>query len=291
MTLDRPALGSVPTHKRGVMHLVRGHIGALREAGYLLTRHRELTFEMARREVSERYAGEALGILWAVGHPIFLTGLYVFVFAVVFKTRLGVEMPLDYTAYILSGLIPWMAFQDSMNRSCMAITANASLVKQVVFPLEVLPAKGVIASLLPQLLSTTILIAYVLITNKALPATYSLLPALMFVQILAMLGVSYLLSAVSAYLRDTKDFVQLFCTAGIYLAPVLYLPQWTPRLFKPLLYLNPFSYPVWCYQDALYFGRFEHPWAWVANCVLSIAAFVSGYRVFRSLKAGFGNTL
>jgi len=275
------------------MRLFRGHIGALREAGLLLTRHRGLTFEMARREVSDRYAGQAFGILWAVGHPMFMTGLYVFIFGVVFKTKLGgtFEMPLDYTAYILSGLIPWMAFQDSMNRSCIAVTANASLVKQVVFPLEVLPAKGVIASLLPQLVSTTILIAYVLVVDKVLLATYSVLPVLMFLQILAMLGASYLLSAVGAYFRDIKDLVQLFCMAGVYLVPVVYLPDWTPSIFKPVLYLNPFSYPVWCYQDALYFGRFEHPWAWVVNSFLSIAVFVSGYRVFRRLKPGFGNTL
>ena len=275
------------------MRLLRGHVGALREAGFLLTRHHELTFEMARREVSDRYAGQAFGILWAVGHPIFMTGLYVFVFAVVFKAKIGgtFELPLDYTTYILSGLIPWMAFQDSMNRSCTAVTANASLVKQVVFPLEVLPAKGVIASLLPQFISTIILITYVLVVHRRLLATYALLPILVFLQILAMLGAAYLLSAVGAYFRDIKDLVQLFCIAGVYLVPVVYLPDWTPRMFRPVLYLNPFSYPVWCYQDALYFGRFEHPWAWAVNGFLSISMFVSGYRVFRKLKPGFGNAL
>jgi lipopolysaccharide transport system permease protein len=275
------------------MRLFHGHVGALREAGFLLTHHRELTFEMARREVSDRYAGQALGAMWAVGHPIFMTGLYVFVFAVVFKTKIGgtFEMPLDYTTYLLSGLIPWMAFQESMNKSCTAIAANASLVKQVVFPLEVLPAKGVIASLLPQFISTTILIAYVLIVHKTLFATHALLPILIFLQILDMLGTAYLLSAVGAYFRDVKDLVQLFCMAGVYLVPVVYLPGWTPRIFRPVLYLNPFSYPIWCYQDALYFGRFEHPWAWIVNGFVSVAIFVFGYRLFRKLKSGFGNTL
>jgi len=275
------------------MRLLRGHVGALREAGILLTRHHDLTFEMARREVSDRYAGQAFGILWAVGHPIFMTGLYVFIFAVVLKTRIGgtFELPLDYTTYILSGLIPWMAFQESMNKSCTAVTANASLVKQVVFPLEVLPAKGVIASLLPQFVSTTVLIAYVLVVHGGLLSTYALLPILIFLQILAMLGVGYLLSAVGAYFRDMKDLIQLFCMAGVYLVPVVYLPGWAPSMFRPVLYLNPFSYPVWCYQDALYFGRFEHPWAWIVNGFLSIAIFVLGYRVFRKLRPGFGNTL
>jgi len=275
------------------MRRVGRRVGTLRRAWFLLRRHHELTFEMARREVSDRYAGQAFGILWAIGHPILLMGLYVFIFALVFRTKIGgtFEMPLDYTTYLLSGLIPWMTFQESMNKSCVAVTANASFVKQVVFPLEVLPAKGVIASLLPQIVSTAMLIAYVLIVHKGLLLTYALLPVLIGLQIFTMLGVSYLLSAVSVYVRDMKDLVQLFSIAGVYLVPVVYLPGWVPAIFRPVLYLNPFSYPIWCYQDALYFGRFEHPWAWGINGILSVAALSFGLRVFSKLKAGFGNRL
>jgi lipopolysaccharide transport system permease protein len=62
-------------------------------------------------------------------------------------------------------------------------------------------------------------------------------------------------------------------------------------LFKPVLYLNPFSYMGWCYQDALYFGRFEHPWAWCLFAGGSLLTFVTGYRLFRWLKPHFGNAL
>ena len=65
-------------------------------------------------------------------------------------------MPLDYTTYLLSGLIPWMAFQESMAKGATVIVGNANLVKQVVFPVEVLPVKGVIASFSTQLVATAI---------------------------------------------------------------------------------------------------------------------------------------
>jgi lipopolysaccharide transport system permease protein len=58
-----------------------------------------------------------------------------------------------------------------------------------------------------------------------------------------------------------------------------------------VLYLNPFSYMIWCYQDALYFGRFEHPAAWVVFPLASLFTFALGYRVFRKLKTFFGNVL
>ena len=106
-----------------------------------------------------------------------------------------------------------------------------------------------------------------------------------------MIGVAYVLAAVGTYFRDLKDFVQVFCIAGMYLMPVVYLPTMVPRVFRPLLYLNPFSYMAWCYQDACYFGRFEHPWAWPVFLGGSLGMFYLGYRVFRKLKICFGSVL
>ena len=52
-------------------------------------RNRELVFELARREVLERYAGAALGSIWAVLTPLLTMGIYVGLFAFVFPVRYG----------------------------------------------------------------------------------------------------------------------------------------------------------------------------------------------------------
>lgn len=54
------------------MRLVRGHLQALIEIVQILSRHRDLTFEMAKRELSDRYAGQAFGALWAIIQCVFL---------------------------------------------------------------------------------------------------------------------------------------------------------------------------------------------------------------------------
>ena len=259
----------------------------------LLTRHRQLTFAMARREIADRYAGQSLGILWAIIHPIVIMGVYVFIFAYVIKMKVGgtQELPLDYTAYLLSGLIPWMCFQESMSKASVVIVNNANLVKQVVFPIEVLPVKVVIASLFSMLISLVILMLYVLMVNHSIPRTYLLLPVLLLFQMALMIGINYMLSAIGAYFRDVKDFVQIFNTIGLYLVPIFYLPDQVPSIFRPLLYCNPFSYIIWCYQDVLYFGRLVHWWAWLVFFCFAVSALLAGYRTFRKLKTMLGNVL
>lgn len=268
-------------------------IRPIRDVLSICRRHTDLIWEMARREIADRYAGQALGVFWAFCHPIFLISLYVFVFAFVFRQKVGgtVDLPLDYTAYLLSGIVAWLGIQDGLVKSCTIITSNTALVKQTVFPLEVLVIKSMAVSLFPQTISLLLLVAYVLYTHGSLHLTYALLPLLVLLQLLGMVGLAFILAPVGAYIRDVKDVVQLFASAGVYLLPVFYLPAWVPELFRPLIYLNPFSYIIWCYQDALYFGRFEHPWAWLVTICINTIIFWLGYRVFRKLKPALGNLL
>jgi len=259
----------------------------------LLRHRRALLGEMVRRELTQQYAGQVLGAFWAVGHPLVQIGVYVFLFAVVFNTKIGgtYELPLDYTTYLLSGLLPWIGFQQSLSLTSTAISSNASLVKQVVFPIEILPLKSVISSVVPQLIGTVGLVIYVFATHGTPPLTYLLLPALIACQCAAMAGIGFLLAACGAFLRDLKDIVQVLALINAYLVPIFYLPSWVPALFRPVIYLNPFSYMIWCYQDALYFGRFEHPAAWPVFGIGAFLLFGFGYRAFRRLKPSFGNVL
>ena len=90
------------------------HMGTLREGIALLTRHRQLTMEMARREIADRYLGQVFGHLLGFGHPFMLMVVYVFVFAYRVQSTIGgtEALPLDYTTYLLPGLIPWLSFQE-----------------------------------------------------------------------------------------------------------------------------------------------------------------------------------
>ncbi|OLP16495.1 ABC transporter [Leptolyngbya sp. 'hensonii'] len=273
--------------------LVKGHLHAFREIVALLNRHKFLAWEMAKREITDRYRGQLLGTFWAVMHPLTLIMVYVFIFVVVFKIKLGGnrDMPLDYTAYLLAGLIPWLGCQEVLAKASTAITGSVNLVKQVVFPIEILPIKGVISSIINQIILLVLLGIYVLISHHSLPWTYCFIPLLLIVQTLGMMGTAFMLSAVGVYFRDVKDVMQVFIVIGVYLLPVFYLPAQVPSAFKPILYINPFSYLIWCYQDALYFGRFEHPYAWAILILLSHIILVSGYRLFRRLKIMFGSVL
>lgn len=252
---------------------------------------RHLLLALTKLELRDRYAGQMLGLGWTLLHPLIQVGVYTFVFAVVFRVRLGEgQSSFEYVTYLLSALVPWLCVQECLLKSTTSITSNTSLVKQVVFPLELLPAKGVLASFVTQVITTGILLGVVGWSGRC-SAMLLLIPLLWTLQLVLLLGAASLLGAVGAYFRDLKEFVQIACMVGMYCCPICYAPESVPSVVRPLLYLNPASYLAWCYQDAFFYGRFEHPWAWGMFALLAGAAFGAGARVFKKLKPYFGSVL
>jgi lipopolysaccharide transport system permease protein len=286
--------GTIPGFRAVTSLLHPGaHVQAFGEALGFLYRQRALILAMARRDIGSRYAGQLFGTFWAVGHPLFQMAVMVFVFGVVFRQKIGgtYDMPFDYTVYILSGLAAWLSLAPVLASSSTSVTGNANLIKQFTFDARVLPAKEIIVGSVVWAVSVGIVILYTLAVHRSVPWTYLLLPVLTAIHFMIAMGCAWALSALSVFLRDIKDVITLINTAMLYLLPVVYLPSWVPELFRPIIYANPFSSLIWVYQDVLYFGRIEHPLAWIVASLFAVFLFTSGYRLFRRLQPTFGSAL
>ena len=257
----------------------------------VLIRHRHLCWELVRRDLTDRHAGQVLGPAWMFAQPLVLIALHLFLFAVVLPARgLGGSGELGYVVSVLAGLIPWLAIQDSLLRGVTSVATNANLVKQVVFPVELLPVKGAFVALIPPAAMTGVLVLYLLVTGHPVPWTIALLPAVWVVQIAGTLGLCLGLGAVGAYVRDVRELIQLFGLVNLYLMPVFFPPGVLPAAIRFVMYANPFSHVVWCHQD-VWAGRISHPASWALFPVTAGLAFVVGWRVFRAARPHFGNVL
>ncbi|MBS0274826.1 MAG: ABC transporter permease [Proteobacteria bacterium] len=253
--------------------------------------NRGLVFELSRRELSDQHAGQLGGAIWLIAHPLLLFFVYAFLFTIVFRVRIGNAGPADYVVYLLSGLSPWLITQDSLMRATSVMLTNSTVVKKVMFPIEVLVAKSLLASVATQSILFILACAFTFYTRGSIPATVFLLPIILFMHAMLLWGAALLLGSLTPYFRDAPEFVRVFMTINIYLMPVIYTPQMVPAQLRPFLALNPFSYLMWCYQDILYFDRIEHPIAWVVTGFLAVGTFIVGSRVFLRLRHHLASVL
>ncbi|HEX9918581.1 MAG TPA: ABC transporter permease [Pyrinomonadaceae bacterium] len=252
----------------------------------------ELIRSLARRELAARYRGSVLGVVWAMLTPAVMISIYTFIFAGIFGARFGERgTAWDYALYLFCALLPWTAFQDSLQVSSNVIVAHANLVKRVVFPLEALPVAQVLAALATQMLGTIVLLAATLIIRRELHPSLLWLPVLVLPQLLLMLGASWLVASLGVFLRDTGQVVSLLLVAWMFLTPIIYPEQLVPARYQAFINANPFTPLVRNYRRIILEGA-TPDWGGLAYFTLfALAVFVCGYWWFARTRKNFADVI
>lgn len=220
---------------------------------------RSILFNLVRKEVKVKYKSSALGVAWSLLNPV----LYLAVFSLVFSIVLSRGVP-DFPVYLLSGLLAWSVFTNSVGSAARSVVENANLVSKVSFPREILPLASVGATLVDVLLQGMVLVVFMLITGRFVAGrNLLLLPLSMFALLTLTSGIGLWVAALNVRYRDTQHLLGLTLLAGFWLTPVVYpsalayeqfagtkLFGWLPTLH---LYLaNPMAAIVEGYHRALY---------------------------------------
>jgi lipopolysaccharide transport system permease protein len=252
----------------------------------------ELIRALVRRELAARYRGSALGVVWAMLTPAVMISIYTFIFAGIFGARFGVSgTAWDYALYLFCALLPWTAFQESLQVSANVIVAHANLVKRVVFPLEALPVAQVLAALSTQMLGTVVLLAATLVIRGELHATLAWLPVLVLPQLILMLGAAWLIASLGVFLRDTGQVISLLLVAWMFLTPIIYPEQIVPARYRAFIDANPFTPLVRNYRRIVLEGA-SPDWRGLAYfTAFALAVFIGGYWWFARTRKNFADVI
>jgi lipopolysaccharide transport system permease protein len=254
--------------------------------------NRSLTLSLVRRDIEARYRGSFGGGLWTVLNPLLLMLTYFFVFGVVLESRFpGDPTRSGFVLYFLAGMLPWLAISEALGRSPSLILEHGNLIKKLVFPSQVLPVVRTLAALVTQAIAVGIFLVFLIALRRPVPLTAIYLPLLLVPQILMTLGLSYLLAATGAFLRDLAQVMGFLLTLWFFLTPICYPESALPPALAPILGNNPLFWLVRGYRAILLEGS---PPEWkplVLLWAISIVLFIAGKRWFHKLKPGFADVI
>jgi lipopolysaccharide transport system permease protein len=257
-----------------------------------LPRRFELILSLTKRELAARYRGSVLGIVWAVLTPVVMIAIFTIIFSGIFNARFGAgSSQWDYALYLFCGLLPWNAFQESLQLAASTIVGHSNLVKRVVFPLETLPVSLSLAAVANQMFGTVALILAALLLRGELHATIVFLPLLVIPQLFATFGAAWLIASLGVFVRDIVQGITLFLMAWMYLTPIIYPESLVPARYRGIVNLNPFTALVRNYRRIILEGSLPD-WRGLAYfSVFAAVSFLLGYWWFARTRRNFADVI
>lgn len=228
-----------------------------------LWQYRELIANLTRKELKVKYKNSVLGFVWSLLNPL----MYLVVFSLVFNIISGTDVPY-YGIFFLSGLLAWNLFSTGLGQGTSSIVQNAQLVTKVWFPREALVIASVFTALVHFFLQSLVLLAALLVFQRAPDPAY--IPVFLLALVVIMLlgtALAIGLSAVNVYLRDTQHLLEVVLLAWFWLSAIAYpyglivdeLNQTRFAGQEWILNLNPMITVVISFQRFLYNPDYANP--------------------------------
>jgi lipopolysaccharide transport system permease protein len=257
---------------------------------HLFWSHRMLILQTTRNEIRSRYAGSVLGLAWLVLYPLLFLSVYALIYLYIFKVRFGLFDSNEYVVLIFCGLIPFLGFSEGLSLGVGSVTSNANLIKNTLFPIELIPVKAVLVTQSTQVVGTALLIVALVLLGK-ISAWAFLLPVIWLAQILFTIGLVWILSSLNVFLRDLQNMIAVLILMLMMISPIAYTADMVPDALRRYLAINPLYYIIIAYQDCLMLGRFPREGIFWVLILIAGVSFWTGYWFFSRMKRVFADNV
>lgn len=253
----------------------------------LLYHYRKILCAIIGDGLKTKYAGSTLGLLWLIFYPILFLGVYAVIYIMVFKVRLQVLNPYEYVLLIFCGLVPFLSFAEALGLGTFSVVSNSNILKNTLFPIDLMPVKDVIVSQAVQVVGFVILITVSLILGRTGLSLFAL-PVVWVFQVLFSIGLIWLLSALNVFIRDLGYLVSIINLILMLVSPIAYTEDMVPAGLVPFLKFNPLYYMILLYQKIFLFNTVDVQKLLFFG-VIGIVMFFLGYYIFTRLKVLFSD--
>ena len=257
---------------------------------------RKLIRRLAVNDFKKRYAGSYMGVVWALVQPVVTVLMYWFVFDRIFQTKSqmvagGVDVP--YVLFLTTGLVPWFFFNEALMNGTTSLLEYNYLVKKVLFKISILPLIKVIAALFIHVFFAGVMLVVAIM--------YGYMPTIYTIQIfyyaicefILVLSICYTTCAVVVFFRDLTQILAIVLQVGQWATPILWDINMLPDNLKWIIKLNPMTYIVNGYRNAVYGNEwfFEHFYSSTYFWIVVVVLFCIGSLIFKRSKSHFADVL
>ena len=206
-------------------------------------KYRFLLGQLVMRDFKKKYKRSVLGVVWSLLYPVLMMCVMAVVFSQMFQVRVQGQ---NYLVYLMTGIVMFSYFSEASNGAMTSVVENFPLITKVYIPKYIFPLSkclfvgiNFVLTLIPWL--GLILLSYVGLGTYTchINIWFLLLPYIFICLFLFTIGMGFLLSSVSVFLRDMFYIYGIILTIWNYVTPVFYSIQILPEKIQRIFALNP----------------------------------------------------
>lgn len=247
---------------------------------------RELLYFLTWRDIKVRYKQTILGAAWAVLQPVLMMAIMTVIFGVLLGVQPDGEYP--YPVFVFAALVPWTFFSVTVNLGGQSLVNQQHLMTKIYLPRLFVPAASVLSGLVELLIGFVAYGVVLAIYGQSVGAGVLALPLLILLTVMAALGFSWGLAALTVAYRDFRYVLPFMIQVMLYISPVVYPVTLVPQRYHALLAINPMTGIIDGYRSAI-LGK---PWnvtTLTVSTVATIAVFLLGLFYFRRTERRFAD--
>jgi ABC-2 type transport system permease protein len=186
-----------------------------------------------------RYQGSALGYLWSFLKPLMLFAILYIIFSKYLK--FGAGRPFASISLLL-GIVIWNFFSEATSRSVTSIVERGDLIRKIKIPRYLIVLATVSSAGINFLLSLVVVALFIAFSGVSIGPQILFVPLLLLELLIAILAVSFFLSAVFVKFRDIHYIWEVFLQLGFYATPIIYPLEFIPSAnAQKLIMINPIA--------------------------------------------------
>ena len=248
-----------------------------------LVQHRNLLWNLVRRDLTVRYKRSMIGFFWTMLNPLLMMLILTVVFSTIFRFE-GIE---NYPTYFLSTYLVFGFFAQTTNQSMASLSWNGALMKRVRVPKSIFAVSTTLSGLVNLLLAYIPLFLIMIVTGAPICVTVLYLPISFLLIAMFTLGVSLLVSAMAVYFEDVQHMYQVVTFGLMYMTPIIYPISIIPFRWLWVIRANPLTHLVKLARDPVYGCTLPGLHVILASTAAAVIALVVGWVVFHRLARGF----
>lgn len=206
----------------------------LGECVHVFLDYRFLLSQLIGRDFAVKYRRSYLGIVWVILNPLMTMIVLSAVFSFIF--RFSIE---NFPVYLILGQIIFNFFSEATQISITTITGSGQMIKKIYIPKYIFPLSKTLFSFFNFVLSFVPVMLVMFYFRIPLTINIVYIPVLLLSLFCFVLGVSFILSAMQVFLRDTQYLYGIFLTLMGYITPIFYSAESLSPLFQKIMLLNP----------------------------------------------------